>query len=268
MSLEHLMEKIWNDYSMLNPIVPKVHQLLKNKGEQIQNDHIAYRTVRHPGFGIESIAQHFIKYGYTYVNEYHFEEKKLYAHHFSHQNREYPKIFISEIILDDFSEKLKSIVKAKINQTPAKYFVDEISIYSGAPWGKINRADYLDIIDESEYAAWLLVFGFRANHFTVNANLLKSFKDLTDLNSYLKSNGISLNASGGEIKGNKNEFLEQSSTLANKIRIGFLEGQFEIPGCYYEFAKRYTMPNGELFQGFVATSANKIFESTDVKINK
>ena len=81
-------------------------------------------------------------------------------------------------------------------------------------------------------------------------------------------NGINLNAAGGEIKGNQAEFLEQSSTLANKIKVGFVEGEFEIPSCYYEFAKRYKMPNGELFQGFVATSANKIFESTDVKNSK
>lgn len=268
MSLDKLMQNIWDDYFMLNPIVPKVHQLLKKKGELIQNDHIAFRTVKFPGYGIESIAQHFKKYGYEYVSEYFFEEKKLYAQHFSSKELNRPKIFISEILLDEFSEKLKSVVKAKLKQSPVNYFDGEVSLYSGAPWGKISRADYLEIINESEYAAWLLVFGFRANHFTVNANLLKSFNDLTALNSYLKSNGISLNESGGEIKGNKSEFLEQSSTLANKIKVSFLEGVFEIPSCYYEFAKRYPMPNGEIFQGFVSTSANKIFESTDVKINK
>ena len=30
-----------------------------------------------------------------------------------------------------------------------------------------------------------------------------------------------------------------------------------------DFALRYPLPNGELFQGFVANSASRIFESTD-----
>jgi len=37
----------------------------------------------------------------------------------------------------------------------------------------------------------------------------------------------------------------------------------EIPSCYYEFARRYEDKNGELYGGFIAKSADKIFESTD-----
>jgi hypothetical protein len=43
----------------------------------------------------------------------------------------------------------------------------------------------------------------------------------------------------------------------------FEEGSFEVPGCYYEFARRYAMPSGQLYQGFIAKSADKIFESTN-----
>jgi hypothetical protein len=43
----------------------------------------------------------------------------------------------------------------------------------------------------------------------------------------------------------------------------FAEGAFGIPSCYYEFAQRFPMPDGKLFNGFVTRSANKIFESTD-----
>jgi hypothetical protein len=48
--------------------------------------------------------------------------------------------------------------------------------------------------------------------------------------------------------------------------INFNEEAKEIPSCYYEFALRYPMENGELYQGFIAASADKIFESTDVKL--
>jgi hypothetical protein len=36
----------------------------------------------------------------------------------------------------------------------------------------------------------------------------------------------------------------------------------EVPSCYYEFARRYRQSDGRLYPGFVAASANDIFEST------
>ena len=74
-----------------------------------------------------------------------------------------------------------------------------------------------------------------------------------------------LNTSGGEIKGTPEELLEQSSTMANEVEIKFKQGSFKVLNSYYEFAKRYELPNGNLYQGFIAASADKIFESTDVK---
>jgi hypothetical protein len=115
---------------------------------------------------------------------------------------------------------------------------------------------------ESDYAAWVAAFGYRPNHFTILINALKNFTDITDLNNFLKTNGFKLNASGGEVKGSKEVFLEQSSTLANNIKVDFIDGKLDIPACYFEFAKRYPLPNGKLYKGFVANSADKIFEST------
>jgi len=57
--------------------------------------------------------------------------------------------------------------------------------------------------------------------------------------------------------------LEQSSIRAEMIEVNFTEGKKEIPGCYYEFARRYANQNGKLYSGFIAKSADKIFESTD-----
>jgi hypothetical protein len=93
-------------------------------------------------------------------------------------------------------------------------------------------------------------------------NNFKKYSDIFKLNDFLKASGFKLNASGGEVKGTKEVFLEQSSTLANNIDVQFSDGTLNIPACYYEFAKRYPLENGKLYQGFVATSADKIFEST------
>ncbi len=74
-----------------------------------------------------------------------------------------------------------------------------------------------------------------------------------------------LNTIGGEIKGGESVFLAQSSTMADKITLAFSDTSLTIPSCFYEFAQRYAMPDGELYQGFVEASADKIFESTNAK---
>ena len=74
-----------------------------------------------------------------------------------------------------------------------------------------------------------------------------------------------MNEAGGEIKGSPDSYLEQSSTMANEVEVEFSDGTYTIPYCFYEFARRYEMPDGSLFHGFVANQANKLFESTDVK---
>ena len=60
------------------------------------------------------------------------------------------------------------------------------------------------------------------------------------------------------------ELLEQSSTMAKKVPHAFADKTAQIMGCYYEFARRYPIPGkpGQLFQGFIPKSADKIFEST------
>ena len=108
-------------------------------------------------------------------------------------------------------------------------------------------------------SAW----GFRANHFTVSVNYLKSGLSHLEVNNTLKANGFKLNTSGGEIKGGPKVHLAQSSTMADNQTVTFTDEVLKIPSCFYEFAERYKLPNGEIYQGFVAASADKIFESTN-----
>ncbi|MDP7591589.1 MAG: DUF1338 domain-containing protein, partial [Litorilituus sp.] len=52
-------------------------------------------------------------------------------------------------------------------------------------------------------------------------------------------------------------------TLADHAMVDFTDKVIDIPSCFYEFAKRYTSEDGKLYTGFVAASADKIFESTN-----
>jgi hypothetical protein len=259
--LRQLLDKLWTDYTTLNPSAKKIHDLFTARGEQVFNDHVAFRTYEGK-VGLEAFAKPYIKAGYKPMGEYEFVQKKLFAKHFEHENPELPKIFISELKWREFSpflqKKTEEILK-QIKDSDIQTF--DFSV-KGRLWN-ISHEDYLRLADESEYAGWLSAFGFRANHFTVDVNRLKSFKSLEDLNTFIESEGFSLNSSGGKIKGTPSELLEQSSTLAKTIAVDFADGKFEVPACYYEFARRYKGKDGKLYQGFIAASADKIFESTD-----
>jgi hypothetical protein len=262
LGLQKLLDKMWTDYSQLNPTAKKIHDHFVHEGERVLNDHVAYRTYNHKKLGIQSLAQHFEKYGYEAKGDYIFEEKKLYAKHYEHPDREFPKIFISELELEKVNPLIAEEVDKMAHEVPTSLIQSEEILVCGRPW-KISHKVYAKLAEVSEYASWVSAFGFRPNHFTVNVNALKNFQDVQSVNKFIQSKGFDLNQSGGEIKGTPQELLEQSSTMAKEVQVAFSEGLYPVPACYYEFAKRYPMPSGELYQGFIAKSADKIFESTN-----
>ncbi|MBP2833560.1 DUF1338 domain-containing protein [Aquimarina sp. U1-2] len=261
-----LFQELWKQYVKKTPSALKVKKMFEEKGETVQNDHIAIRTFNDPRVGIDVLAQPFLAIGYVPKGEYHFKKKKLYAKHFEHQTDAYaPKIFISELLVEKFSEELQKHVHLILDEVDPQLFEDEKLILKGRVWATPSLQVYEKLLQESEYAAWMYVNGFCSNHFTININSLKSFKSLQEVNDFLKSNDFKMNSSGGEIKGSPSLLLEQSSILADTVTVKFKESVKEITSCYYEFAFRYKKPDGTLFNGFIADSADKIFESTDMK---
>jgi hypothetical protein len=230
----------------------------------VVNDHIAFRTLNDPEISIDSIVRPFLKHGYEPKGEYVFKEKHLFARHYEIPGRtDAPRIFVSQLMLEDVSPFIRITFREVLDRAMPGIVSMEHLIFSGNLFKPLSFAVYNKLREESEYAAWFYVFGFRANHFTVSVNALKKINSLEKVNQLLKENGFTLNTAGGEIKGTEQEFLRQSSTMADIVNIRFEEGIHEIPCCYYEFAQRYPLPNGQLFSGFVAKSADKIFESTD-----
>lgn len=263
MGLDSFFKTIWSQYVDLNPEALKIHQLLEKQGDEVFNDHIAYRTLNHKTLGIESLAKFFKEYGYVEKGDYYFEAKKLYAIHLENINDpKLPKIFISELLLEKLSSKLQKTMNELVAQIPQSILSKKEMCISGRLWNA-SHASYQELYAESEYAAWFYAYGFCANHFTVNLNNLKSFKEVSDLNQFLINHGFAMNTSGGLVKGTPQDYLEQSSTMAYEKNLKFTDGIFKVPSCYYEFAKRYPLKDGKMYQGFVAKSADKIFESTN-----
>jgi len=264
MTYQEIFERLWEGYIEQNPPTKKVYDLLVHEGESVVNDHIAFRTFNHPLTNLDVLAKIFIKNGYEPKREYHFEKKKLFARHYEHKNDpRAPKVFISELLTNRFSEHLNKVINEWVTNIPVTLLKSDDLIFAGNPSGIPSYKTYEKLRIESEYAAWLYVNGFRANHFTVNVNALKEFDSIEKINAFLKSNGFLLNDDSGEIQGSPAELLEQSSIRAGMNRVTFTEGEFDIPGCYYEFAYRYPDAEGKLYSGFVAKSADKIFDSTN-----
>lgn len=266
MSKDQLFEALWDQYTQMTPSAKQIHQLFEEQGEHVLNDHIAIRTFNDPRVNIEVLAAPFKKLGYVEKGDYEFKEKKLFAHHYEHpEDKDAPKIFISELLLERCSEELRQIVSALLDQIPYSELDMDSLLLKGRLW-KLSSKEYDLLQKESEYASWMYVFGFCANHFTVFVNKLKNHKSLEEVNDLLKSAGFKLNDAGGEIKGSPDQLLEQSSTIADQVPVEFDDGVKVIPGCYYEFARRYPLNDGSLYQGFIAASADKIFESTNVSL--
>ena len=263
MNTEQFFSALWADYVNFAPSAAKIHQVLGG-GHEIVNDHIALRSFNTPELGLDAMEPLFLEMGYRRGGEYAFKAKKLLARHYEHPDAGVPKVFISELLLQEFSADLQQQIAAQLEQMDLSVAQQASLLYSGRHWD-VSHADYQRLLAESEYAAWLSAFGFRANHFTVDVNVLPGYESVAQVNEILKRAGFALNTSGGEIKGSAAVMLEQSSTMADKVAVEFSDGSFEIPACFYEFAFRHPQADGSLYQGFVEASADKIFESTNVK---
>lgn len=272
--LQAIFDHLWRDYVAITPVAQRVHDKLRARGESFGNDHIALRSFDLEPITLDRVAQPFVDAGYQVTGEYHFEQKRLFAKSYSHPSGRWPRVFVSHLLTSHFDVSTQTrIAKIVESLDPAALASPEALLMHTPTWAPVALADYEALLEHSEYAAWVAAFGIRANHFTVHANDLESFDDLAALNAFLVDSGERLNGGDQAIQGDPAQGLEQSSTVADEIEWAFAAAASDasqqsvrraIPSCYYEFAWRHATANGELFDGFVTGSADKIFESTDV----
>lgn len=258
-----LLDALWANYTEVTPLAARIHGWLGAQGDTPINDHIALRTWDAPGVDRAALARPFEALGWRRRDEYQFPDKHVVANHWQHPDASLPKVFISELRVGRLPAEAQRIVADLLGQMPHEARTRADLPWSGRPW-QIRHAQYQTLLMHSEYAAWVAAFGFRVNHFTVLVNALRSVASLRQLCDALQAAGFLLTTQGGVIKGSPAELLEQASTRAEPQRMAFIDGEFAVPSCYYEFAQRHADARGELFQGFVPTSANQLFHSTDV----
>ncbi|MCF0051215.1 DUF1338 domain-containing protein [Dyadobacter chenwenxiniae] len=254
-----------------------------NNVDDIENDHIAFRTMGVPNLGVRSFEKIFLHYGYEKRDHYFFEGKKLDAWWFSPPRETDPRIFVSELRVNDLSEESQRIITSYTNEVTTDP-VDALDLDNGVEvdaflhrplWRTPTVADYQSLLHESEYAAWVIYNRYYLNHFTISVhNLPDGYNTVAAFNEFLEKNGIRLNTSGGKIKISPDGGLLQSATIAEMIHAEFANGEhLEISGSYVEFAERKVLPHFQNIppaeitrrhrrDGFEAANADKIFEST------
>ncbi|MGB2370425.1 MAG: DUF1338 domain-containing protein [Flavobacteriaceae bacterium] len=293
--LNRILNGLFVPYAQRVPDVKAVSLEMKNLGliskqEDIVNDHIAFRTLGILNLGISSFERIFLHHGYTKQDHYFFPKKKLEAYWYKPPHDSYPRVFISELKVENLSKQAQQIIHHytkgihddPINQINLDNVDDVISFLHKALWELPDIADYDALLTESEYGAWVLYNRYYLNHYTISVHELPApYNELVFFNEFLKSIGITLNDAGGEIKISRDQLLRQSSTVAQTILATFANGKTaEIAGSYVEFAERLPLPqyaqlpkekltNYHRREGFETGNADKIFESTfSDQINK
>ncbi|MHA7880842.1 MAG: 2-oxoadipate dioxygenase/decarboxylase family protein [Saccharospirillum sp.] len=266
MNTELFFDNLWQDYINMTPQAEAIHTALTKRGETVRNDHVAFRTFNQGPIRLERLEPFILELGYERFEPYHFAGKKLDAWGYIHPDARKPRIFLSELRVEELSERAQGIIQGLIGQIDASAVADPSIFWRGPLWAVPSWEDYQALAEESEYAAWLSVIGLRCNHFTIDVNALNSINSIEAMNHLVEDLGYTINSSGGRVKGSPAVLLEQASTKASVQPFTFADGaQHDVTTCYYEFAKRYLDDNGQLYQGFVAASADKIFESTDMR---
>lgn len=293
--LDGVMQGLMSRYSERVPDVVGIVSAMIDEGiiaaaSAIENDHIAFRTMGVPHLGIQSFEKIFLHYGYQKRDEYNFTGKKLTAYWFAPPQPQYPRIFVSELRVHELSEKAQRIIH-RYTDTVTSDPVDSLNLDDAAAvdqflhqplWQTPTLDDYLTLLEESEYAAWVIYNRYYLNHFTISVHNLKpGYNTIQEFVAFLERRGFKLNDAGGTIKISPDGALLQASTVAQMIDADFADGRtYRIAGSYVEFAERRVLPQYQHLSpeeikrehrrdGFEAGNADKIFESTFTsQINK
>lgn len=289
MVFETVLERAIDRYRRATPTLESVRTTLLSCGALpptgvFGDDHVAFRTFGVPGLGIAAVERLVRGSGYERRDEFRFEAKRLDATWFAPPVASMPRIFVSELRVDELSPAARRLVtsyadalareRARLCDPRDVRSVD--AFFERTPWPVPTYAAYRALLEESEYAAWVLAFGHMLNHQTFSVHTMRNgFNVIERLVGELGRAGHALVRSGGTIKTSVDGLLRQASTRADDVAYTFACGRTErIAGSYVEFAERgifaayANLPLDAIEphhrrDGFEKQNADRIFESTD-----
>lgn len=294
----HLYSLLWQEYSARVSYARTYQQMITNTGGTVANDHIAFRSLRllvdspqgQINLGIDYLGQLAEALGYEVSGEYTFPETHLYARHYRHpQQAEFdlPKLFISELIVDELPDKIAQLIQQTVVSNHYKFISPVTSLFSQEenykniaqqlqkiftrPWQPPQHSVVEQVNQVTQYGAWVLLHGYAVNHFTgyVNRHNTLEYPDIETTVRGLLNLGVPMKA---EIEGNIACGMRQTATQAVTEMVTVIDDinhvEIQIPWtyAYYEIAQRYPVeiePGKHiLFDAFLGKNAQQLFEMT------
>ncbi len=294
----HLWKLLWRQYSARVNYARTYQQMITAAGGNVANDHIAFRSLRllldspqgqvNLGIGyLEKIVQ---ALGYVASGEYTFAKTHLYARHYHHPQQEefnLPKLFISELIVDELPSNIAQIIYQTVSsfeyqltsdvnflletEENVEIIAKQLQQIFTRPWLSPRRSLVEEVNQVTQYGAWVLLHGYAVNHFTgyVNGQNTAKYPDIDTTASSLANLGVPMKA---EIEGNIACGLRQTATQAVTEMVTVFDDnsglEIQIPWtyAYYEIAQRYPVeiePGKQvLFDAFLGSNAQELFEMT------
>ena len=196
MNRDEFFDSLWKQYISVTPQARGIQALLRRRGEEIINDHVAFRTFDIQGFSLETVTGLVAEIGYERFDSYVFPEKHLRAQVYRVPNdHDAPKIFVSELVRAELDSDSQAIIEEITSPLTGELTLKNLA---GAYLFKRPTLDqYSRLSDASEYAGWLSTMGYQANHFTVNVNRLRSLDSIDEVIDLLVTNQYRLNHVGG-----------------------------------------------------------------------
>lgn len=297
-----LIENLWQQYLRRVPYARVYAELLNAQGGKVVHDHLAFRTLNtHTGeqpSGITAIGHLLEMLNYEKCGKYRFPKMMANAVHYEHPDPLLPKIFVSQLEVEELPEWARQVIQPKVNNTPyllsdqaielmnilsgkgtitneaAEILIEELTGYFRRPWRMPLWEDLLKINDVSQYAAWTLIHGNSVNHFAalINMQRAEAWPDIEVTCQALSDAGVPMK---DNIEGEKGSYLRQSSTQAVKERIRIRDESGELTDkdwtyAYYELTERgyvLTDEGEKLYSGFIADQATHLFRMTETREN-
>jgi Domain of unknown function (DUF1338) len=300
---QQLWDLLWQEYRDRVSYAQVYQHMIEEAGGSIANDHIAFRTLRltidQAGhsiqLGISYLAKIVEALGYQQAGEYHFPTQCLYARHYVHpeqDNYDLPKLFISELIVDDLPENVAALIKQTVQSGDFPSYTDlvplelidtqgkdlntqtlltQLTHLFKRPWQPPQQSAIEQVNTVSQYGAWVMLYGYAVNHFTgyVNRQQTLKYQTIAQTIEGLTNLGVPMKSA---IEGSIESGLCQTATHAAIEQAWVQEDatgnliQIPWPYAYYEIAERHQIKNSAgntvLFEGFLSAQAKQLFEMT------
>lgn len=291
-----LTERLREAYLSRVPAARTYAAMIDHKGGRMVIDHIGFRTLdmntgEQPA-GIQAIRHIFECLGYHAAGKYVLPKKRLKAIFMEHDALNLPKIFVSQLNVQQLPGWAKQLFPEVVYETPyllsdpgiellsrlkqngqltseaAEILTDELLGYFRRPWNPPPKETIIKLNEVSHYAAWVLLHGNAPSHFAVlvNDQEVKSLPDIETTVRALQKAGVAVKEN---IEGAKGSILRQSATYAVKeeIEVKGDYGPDEITWTYgylelIERGWQETEDGPQLFQGFIEGQEKNIYDMT------